>query len=115
MSGSEQIFEWESITQPSYYNGQILDPQGQAAMSQIVATGANTVTIIPNFFQHTELSSSTGLNEGEASNLYDQESDSFEQVRQSILSAKTHGLKVVLKPHLETDNRKWRATITPGG
>ncbi|WP_262030835.1 glycoside hydrolase family 113 [Microvirga sp. Mcv34] len=116
MSGSEQIFEWESITQPSYYNGQILDPQGQAAMSQIVATGANTVTIIPNFFQHDENSSSTQLNEGEASNLYDQESDSFEQVRQSILSAKAHGLKVVLKPHLETDQpRVWRALITPGG
>ena len=51
MSVSSQIFEWEGITQPSYWGGQILAPTGQAAMSQIVATGANTVTIIPNFFQ----------------------------------------------------------------
>ncbi|WP_114946578.1 glycoside hydrolase family 113 [Microvirga calopogonii] len=117
MSGSEQIFEWESITQPSYWGGQILAPNGQAAMSQIVATGANTVTIIPNFFQHDQNSSSTGLNivDTDPTKPWANESDTFDGVRKSILSAKAHGLKVVLKPHLETDNRVWRAKITPGG
>ncbi|MGO4704687.1 hypothetical protein AB4072_02780 [Microvirga sp. 2MCAF38] len=113
MSGSEQIFEWESVTQPSYWGGQILDREGQAAMSQIVATGANTVTIIPNFFQTDKSSSSMGLRLGDPTNPWDDESDTFEIVRQSILQAKAQGLKVVLKPHLETENRVWRAELAP--
>jgi hypothetical protein len=113
MSVSRQIFEWESITQPSYYNGQILAETGLKAMNQIVATGANTVTIIPNFFQTDKNSNSTGLNEGDPKNPWDQESDSFEQVKQSILAAKERGLKVVIKPHLETNNRVWRAELDP--
>lgn len=116
MSTSEQIFEWESITQPSYYGGQILAATGQAAMNQIVATGANTVTIIPNFFQQNGSSNSVYLKMGEPEdvNQWDNESDTFEQVRLSIVSAKAQGLKVVLKPHVETEQpRQWRATFTP--
>jgi Ca2+-binding RTX toxin-like protein len=113
MSDSGQIFEWESITQPSYWGGQILDPNGLKAMSQIVATGANTVTIIPNFFQADKFSTSMGLRLGDPTNLWDNESDTFEQVRQSILEAKARGLKVVVKPHLETNNRIWRAELAP--
>ncbi|HEV2564407.1 MAG TPA: hypothetical protein VGU19_04925, partial [Microvirga sp.] len=114
MSSSGQIFEWEGITQPSYFNGQILAPTGLKAMNQIVATGANTVTIIPNFFQANKFSNSMGLHEGDPANQWDQQSDSFEQVRLSILAAKERGLKVVLKPHLETDPvRVWRAELAP--
>jgi serralysin len=114
MSVSSQIFEWEGITQPSYWGGQILAPTGQAAMSQIVATGANTVTIIPNFFQANKFSNTVWLHEGDPNNQWDQQSDSFEQVRQSILAAKDRGLKVVLKPHVETDPvRVWRAEFSP--
>ena len=110
---NDQIFEWEGITQPSYWGGQIIAPNGQAAMSQIVATGANTVTIIPNFFQTDKFSNATGLRLGDPANPWDNESDTFEQVQQSILQAKAQGLKVVLKPHLETENRVWRAELAP--
>jgi serralysin len=114
MSISSQIFEWEGITQPSYWGGQITAPDGQAAMSQIVATGANTVTIIPNFFQTDKFSNSMGLRLGDPNNPWDNESDTFDLVKQSILSAKAHGLKVVLKPHLETSpTRVWRAELAP--
>ncbi|MGO4523717.1 Calx-beta domain-containing protein [Microvirga sp. 2MCAF35] len=116
MPTSEEIFEWESITQPSYYGRQIINADGQAAMNQIVATGANTVTIIPNFFQQNKFSNSVYLSLGDPEdvNQWDNESDTFEQVKQSILSAKAHGLKVVLKPHVETEQpRVWRATFTP--
>ncbi|MEE1610277.1 glycoside hydrolase family 113 [Microvirga sp. CF3016] len=116
MSSSGQIFEWEGITQPSYWGGQILAPTGLKAMDQIVATGANTVTIIPNFFQANKFSNSVALREGDPTNPWDNESDTFAQVKQSILAAKERGLKVVLKPHLETSpTRVWRAEITPGG
>jgi Ca2+-binding RTX toxin-like protein len=113
MSVSGQIFEWESITQPSYWGGQILADTGLKAMSQIVATGANTVTIIPNFFQENKFSNSMGLRLGSPSNPYDDESDTFERVKDSILEAKERGLKVVLKPHLETNYRVWRAELAP--
>jgi serralysin len=113
MSDSGQIFEWESITQPSYWGGQILDPNGLKAMNQIVATGANTVTIIPNFFQTDKFSNSMGLRLGDPTRIGSNESDTFEQVKQSILEAKGRGLKVVVKPHLETNNRVWRAELAP--
>ncbi len=115
MSNSGEIFEWESITQPSYWGGQIIAPTGLQAMNQIVATGANTVTIIPNFFQTDKFSNSVRLRLGEPEevNRWDNESDTFEQVKQSILEAKSRGLKVVVKPHVETEDRQWRATLAP--
>jgi Ca2+-binding RTX toxin-like protein len=113
MSLSGQILEWESITQPSYWGGQILAETGLKAMNQIVATGSNTVTIIPNFFQEDKFSNSVALREGDPANPWDNESDTFAQVKQSILEAKARGLKVVVKPHVETVNRDWRATLTP--
>ncbi|PVE26327.1 hypothetical protein DC522_00780 [Microvirga sp. KLBC 81] len=111
--GTGQIFEWESITQPSYWGGQILAPTGLKAMDQIVATGASTVTLVPNFFQTDKYSNSVGLRLGDPNNPWDNESDTFEQVKQSILEAKARGLNVVLKPHLETENRVWRAELAP--
>ena len=74
-------------------------------MDQIAATGANTLTLIPNFFQTDKFSSSTGLRLGDPNNPWDNESDTFAQVEQSIRDAKARGLNVVLKPHLETENR----------
>ena len=108
-----QIFEWESITQPSYWGGQAITDTGHKAMDQIAATGANTLTLIPNFFQTDKFSSSTGLRLGDPNNPWDNESDTFAQVEQSIRDAKARGLNVVLKPHLETENRVWRAELAP--
>jgi Ca2+-binding RTX toxin-like protein len=110
---NEQIFAFESITQPSYWGGQILAPTGLRAMNQIVATGANTVTIVPNFFQADKYSNSVGLKLGNPDNPWDDESDTLARVEQSILEAKARGLKVVIKPHLETENRVWRAELAP--
>jgi Ca2+-binding RTX toxin-like protein len=110
---NEQIFEFESITQPSYWGGQIIAPTGLKAMDQIVATGANTVTIIPNFFQTDKYSNSVALKLGSPDNPWSAESDSMERVEQSIRAATDRGLKVVLKPHLETNNRVWRAELAP--
>src|SRR3954471_151929 len=111
--GTGQILEWESITQPSYWGGQILAPTGLKAMDQIAATGASTVTIVPNFFQTDKFSNAVALHLGDPNNPWDNESDTFEQVTQSILAAKARGLDVVVKPHLETNNRVWRAELAP--
>lgn len=113
MSIPGQIFEWEGITQPSYWGGQAITDTGHKAMDQIAATGASTLTLVPNFFQADKFSNSVALNLGDPNNPWDNESDTFAQVRQSILDAKARGLNVVLKPHLETDNRVWRAELAP--
>jgi Ca2+-binding RTX toxin-like protein len=113
MSIPGQIFEWEGITQPSYWGGQAITDTGHKAMDQIAATGASTLTLVPNFFQTDKFSNSVGLNLGDPNNPWDNESDTFAQVRQSILDAKARGLNVVLKPHLETNNRVWRAELAP--
>jgi len=108
-----EIFEWESITQPSYYKQQILAETGQKAMMQIVATGANTVTIIPNFFQADKFSNSVFL-KLDQQNPWGSESDTYDEVKAAVLSAKARGLKVVLKPHVETTPiRVWRAEFEP--
>jgi serralysin len=85
---NDQLFEWESITQPSYWGGQAITDTGHKAMDQIAATGANTLTLIPNFFQTDKFSSSTGLRLGDPDNPWDNESDTFAQVEQSIRDAK---------------------------
>ncbi len=108
---SEQIFTWEGITLPSYWGGNFSNAGGHAAMDQIASTGASTVTLIPNFFQADKFSNTVKLNLG--SQPFSSESDTFEQVQAAILDAKARGLNVVLKPHLETDNRVWRAEIAP--
>jgi serralysin len=112
MSISDQIFEWEGITQPSYWGGQAITDTGHKAMDQIAATGASTLTLVPNFFQTDKFSSSVRL-KLDPNNPWGSESDTFAQVKQSILDAKARGLNVVLKPHLETENRVWRAEIAP--
>ncbi len=109
---SDQIFDFESITLPSYWGGQPITDTGHKAMDQIAATGANTLTLIPNFFQADKFSNSVGL-KLDASNPWGSESDTFAQVKQAILDAKARGLEVVLKPHLETQNRVWRAELAP--
>ncbi len=109
---SEQIFTWEGITLPSYYGGALAAPTALTAMSQIAATGASTMTIIPNFFQANQFSNDPAL-KLDPNNPWGSESDTFAQVKAAILEVKSRGLNVVLKPHLETNNRVWRAEITP--
>jgi len=111
--GTGQIFEWESVTLPSYWGGQPLTDTGRAAMTQIRDTGASTLTLVPNFFQTDKYSNSVALKLGDPNNPWDNESDTFDQVKQAILNAKALGMNVVLKPHLETDNRVWRAELDP--
>jgi Ca2+-binding RTX toxin-like protein len=107
-----QIFEWEGITQPSYWGGQAITDTGHRAMDQIAATGASTLTLVPNFFQTDQFSSTVRL-KLDPNNPWGSESDTLAQVKQSILDARARGLNVVLKPHVETENRVWRAEIAP--
>jgi hypothetical protein len=112
MAGTDQIFTWEGISLPSYWGGSFQTSGGLSALNEIQATGANTVTLVPNFFMANEYSNTMKLNLN-ATTPWMSESDSLEQVRQGIVDAVARGLNVVVKPHVETDNRVWRALIEP--
>src|SRR4051794_40624638 len=109
---ADGIFTWEGISLPSYWGGNVVKPGGQAALEAIKATGANTVTLVPSFFMENEFSNTMKLNLDPA-HPENSESDTFAQVQAAIQSAVAKGLKVVLKPHVETDDRVWRAEIAP--
>src|SRR4051812_21652460 len=113
MSISSQIFEWEGITQPSYWgaNHRSRWPGGYESDRCHRRQHRHDH---PEFFQTDKFSNSMGLRLGDPNNPWDNESDTFDLVKQSILSAKAHGLKVVLKPHLETSpTRVWGAELAP--
>ncbi|WP_304611110.1 hypothetical protein [Microvirga sp. ACRRW] len=120
MAADEGIFTWEGISLPSYWGGNFQTTSGLAAMDLIKSNGANTITLIPNFFQSTGTSNDVHLN---ASPNPDEpwrgESDGFPNVLQAIRDATARGLNVVLKPHVERDDRNttsedaWRAKIAP--
>jgi len=108
----ESIFTWEGISLPSYWGGSFQTSGGLSALDLIKANGATTVTMIPNFFMANQYSNEVKLNV-DPNNPWASESDTFAQVKQGILDAKAKGLNVVVKPHVETDNRVWRAEIQP--
>jgi len=113
-NNGDQIFTWEGISLPSYWGGRFQTEGAKAALDQIEATGANTVTLVPNFFMKDQYSNEVKLNlSADPNTPWASESDTFAQVKQGILDAAAQGLKVVLKPHVETDNRVWRAEIAP--
>jgi Ca2+-binding RTX toxin-like protein len=109
---AEEIFAWEGISLPSYWGGNFATPSGQQALDAITAAGANTVTLIPNFFMESTFSNTMRLNLNPIDPA-NSESDTFAQVQAAIQSAVTKGLRVVLKPHVETNDRVWRAEIAP--
>ncbi|WP_279306464.1 glycoside hydrolase family 113 [Microvirga solisilvae] len=112
-SGStDGIFTWEGISLPSYWGGNFQTSGGLSAMDLIKSNGANTITMVPNFFMSNEYSNDVKLNLN-STNPWASESDTLAQVKQGILDASSRGLKVVVKPHVETDNRVWRALIEP--
>ncbi|WP_304611093.1 carbohydrate-binding domain-containing protein [Microvirga sp. ACRRW] len=117
---ANEIFEWESISLPSYWGGRYQQADyGLAGFDRVVTTGANSVTIIPNFFQSNGTSNDMHLNIHPEYPQWGSESDTFAQVTQAVKDAVAKGLKVTVKPHIERDDRTtvgdaaWRALITP--
>jgi Ca2+-binding RTX toxin-like protein len=112
MTAGESIFTWEGISLPSYWGGNFQSSGGLAAMDLIKVNGANTISLVPNFFMADQYSNEVKLNLNSAT-PWMSESDTFAQVKQGIMDAVAKGLNVVVKPHVETDNRVWRALIEP--
>ncbi len=77
---------------------------GKASIDQLAASGANYATFIIPYYQSTIYSHD--LQPG-----YDTPSDAT--LKAAIAYAKSKGLRVMLKPHLEPKTGQWRAHIKP--
>jgi len=75
------------------------------ALAAIAATGANTVVFVVTAYQST--SSSSAVREDLARTPH------RTSVRVAIQTARTLGLRVTLKPHVDADDSAWRGLFTP--
>ncbi len=82
----------------------LASPAGKASIDQLAASGANYATFIIPYYQSTIYSHD--IQRG-----YDTPSDTT--LRAAIAYAKSKGLRVMLKPHLEPKTGQWRAHIKP--
>ncbi|MBA3724683.1 MAG: hypothetical protein H0W89_07440 [Candidatus Levybacteria bacterium] len=92
------------MTLPSFNRGELGSEDGKNALREIAELGVDTVALVPYGYQK-------GLN---ATEIYEdpQYSASDEEVEETIRRAKgEHGLRVVLKPHIDPPSGLWRGDI----
>lgn len=96
------ISEWQkgfTLSLVDQSNSQI-----DASLEQLAATGANFVAISPGWLTDNKYSSNV---------VRKSRTPSDEKVRYTIRKAKSLGLKVMIKPHLDRKDGGWRAFIDP--
>ncbi len=77
----------------------------ESSLAALAATGANTAVIVVTAYQATP--ASVALRVG------DPRTPTPIAVRRMVGAAKTRGLRVTLKPHVDLDDGSWRGTIAP--
>lgn len=105
VTSGTKIFSWEGISFPSYVQNRYAGAGSDAALTEVVATGANSVAIIPTFYAQNLSSTSMGPVTGR--------SETLDSTRHAIDQAHEDGLKVMLKPHVDTQSGDWRAEFRP--
>src|SRR5919205_409272 len=95
-------WEYKSFTFAPFSDSELLN--SGPALQQLADAGANTVTFVPTWYTSSEFVSdifATGATASDASLV------------SAIQKARSLGLKVILKPHLDVQNGMWRAHINP--
>lgn len=93
------------ITFVDWTAGGYSTPTAESSLQDLAETGANTVTVLV-----------TGYQSGAAANSVragDPRTPTPAAVTQTLLWAKTLGLRVALKPHVDVDDGTWRGHIEP--
>lgn len=103
-SGATQRVEWEhkGFSMPVWSQEGLYD--SGRALEQLVGTGANSVTFVVTWYtpdQHSPEVVRTTLTASDDSLIW------------AMRRARALGLKVMLKPHLDREDRQWRAHINP--
>lgn len=83
-----------------------LDPSALASLDQVVALNAQWVAIVPHWFMENQAAN-------EILPDLDRYAATDESVRHIISQARARGLKVMLKPHVDSLDSIWRGRIAP--
>lgn len=98
------LFEYQSFAYPSWWNGDYASSGSEKSLDNLVATGANSVSIIPHKYVTTGSSADFHATE---------ETESLANVANAIADAHARGLKVLLKPHVDSLDGTFRGEFTP--
>jgi hypothetical protein len=89
----------------SWWNGNFADPQSDAALDQLAATGVDTVVVVPTYYMDTSADA--------AVYAHPQKTESLASLAHVIGAARARGFRVVLKPHIDPLDGEWRGRIAP--
>lgn len=89
-----------------WYPGCFEEDDLGASLDALRSIGANTLTIVPTWYQVTTTSS----------NIYQDASKSptLDEIKNLIETARAKGFSFILKPHVDTISGGWRGQINPG-
>ncbi|MFI5348468.1 MAG: glycoside hydrolase family 113 [Elusimicrobiota bacterium] len=92
------------FTLPSWWKDSYESAGARKSLSNLAATGANSVALIPTWYMKTGESSTFATTDQSASD---------ESLRLTIRNARSLGLRVVLKPHVNCQDGRATALIRP--
>ena len=96
-------WEYKNATLASWSENDLYD--SAPALRQLADTGANSVTFVVSWYTSSQYSADIYRTGGTASDA---------ALISAIGQARSLGLKVLLKPHLDSQDGNWRAFINPG-
>lgn len=98
--GAEKPSFQSGMTLTVWERGALESPQGIRAVQNIAATGANSIALIPTWYQRGK----------DATDIYEDpaKTSSDRGLRDTIHRAHDLGMTVFLKPHIDTPDNAWR-------
>ncbi len=97
-------FVYKGFSFPSWRNGTYASPEAAASLDEAASLHANWVAIIPTRYV---------ANVGSAEFRATEDTESDTNVLRAIAAAHARGLKVLLKPHVDSLDGKWRGEFKP--
>jgi len=97
-------WQYKGFTIAAYSQDELGSSNTAASLQQLSHTGANSVTFVVTWYQDSVYSSSIYRTQNTASDA---------SLTTAIGEAKALGLKVIIKPHVDSIDGNWRAHIHP--
>jgi hypothetical protein len=97
-------FIYKGFSFPSWHNGSYVSPAAAASLDEAASLHANWIAIIPTRWV---------ANIGSAEFRATDGTESDANVLRAIAAAHARGLKVLLKPHVDSLDGKWRGEFRP--
>src|SRR5438128_7044975 len=102
--GSTPLREQRGLVLPTWERNGYSSTDTAGALQGITSVGANWVQIVPTWYQATRTSSEIGPTDSSVTD---------DDIRQVIGLARAQGLKVLLKPHVDSADGTLRNRIEP--